>query len=234
MDAADRLIVALDVETLDGAEALAVRLEGVVRRLKVGLELFTAAGPAGVRAAAHRGAKVMLDLKLHDIPETVSRATARAAALGVELLTIHTGGGRRMMEAAAEAARRAGGGTKLLGVTVLTSLDDKDLADVGVQGGVEAMVVKRALLAAECGLAGVVASPREAARIRAATPPGFLIVTPGVRPAAGEGAAVGDQKRVATAAAARAAGADFVVVGRPVRDAADPRAAAAAIIAELG
>lgn len=230
MDAADRLIVALDVETLEAADAFAARLEGVVRRLKVGLELFTAAGPEAVRAVQRRGARVMLDLKLHDIPETVARAVARAAALGVELSTLHTAGGRKMMEAAARAAREAGGGTKLLGVTVLTSLDARDLAEVAVDGDVAAVVARRATLAMEAGLDGVVASPREAARIRAAAPEGFLIVTPGVRPA---GAGAGDQKRVATPRAAREAGADLVVVGRPVRDAADPRAAAAAIVAEL-
>jgi orotidine-5'-phosphate decarboxylase len=232
MDARDRLIVALDVETLPAAEALADRLAGAVRWLKVGLELYTAEGPAAVAAVRRRNVRVMLDLKLHDIPETVARATARAAALGAELLTIHTAGGWKMMEAAAEAARRSGGGLKLLGVTVLTSLADKDLAQVGDGATtVEELVLRRAQLAMECGLDGVVASPREAQAVRAAAPAGFLIVTPGVRPA---GADTHDQARVATPAAARRAGADYVVVGRPVRDAADPRAAAEAIVAELG
>jgi orotidine-5'-phosphate decarboxylase len=222
----DRLIVALDVETAAAADALAARLEGVVRRVKIGLELFSAAGPEAARAAARRGFRVMLDLKLHDIPETVARAVTRAADLGVELCTLHTCGGRRMMEAAA----RAAGPVKLLGVTVLTSLDDRDLAEVGVEADVEATVARRAQLAMESGLDGVVASPREASRIRAAAPGGFLIVTPGIRPAGGE---PGDQKRIATPRGAVEAGADYIVVGRPVRDAADPRAAAEAIVAEL-
>jgi orotidine-5'-phosphate decarboxylase len=230
MDPRDRLIVALDVDRLDEARALAERLAGVVRRIKVGLELYTAAGPDAVRELARTGARVMLDLKLHDIPETVSRATARVAELGADLLTIHVGGGRKMMEAAAQAARKAGGRTRLLGVTVLTSMDERDLAEVCVDPNVEEVVLRRAQLAMECGLDGVVASPREAARIRAGAPEGFLIVTPGIRPAA---AALGDQKRVATPALARAAGADLLVVGRPIRDAADPRAAAGAIVAEI-
>jgi orotidine-5'-phosphate decarboxylase len=229
MDARDRLIFALDVETLDAALALHDRLAGTVRRFKVGLELFAAAGPEAVRLLCKRGARVMLDLKLHDIPETVARATARAADLGADLLTVHTGGGRRMLEGAATAAEKAGGGLKVLGVTVLTSLDDADLASVGVADTVDVAVSRRAALAAACGLAGVVASPREAARVRAAVPPSFLIVTPGVRMAERKD----DQKRVATPRAAREAGADLVVVGRPIRDAADPAAAAAAIIAEL-
>jgi orotidine-5'-phosphate decarboxylase len=222
----NRLIVALDVDTLAAAEALADRVAGVAGWLKVGLELFIAAGPAGVRALARR-APIMLDLKLHDIPETVARATARAAELEVALLTVHVAGGRKMLEAAV----RARGPVKLLGVTVLTSLDDADLAEVGTGPSVAAVVARRAALAAAAGLDGVVASPGEAAALRAALPAGRLIVTPGVRPA---GAAAGDQKRVATPAAAIAAGADLVVVGRPIRDAADPRAAAAAILAELG
>jgi orotidine-5'-phosphate decarboxylase len=222
---AERLIVALDVDTLAAALALAEKMEGVAGWLKVGLELFTAVGPDGVRALARRG-RIMLDLKLHDIPETVARATARAADLGVGLLTLHTAGGRRMMTAAA-AAR---GGVKLLGVTVLTSLDDRDLEEVGTGPSVAAVVARRAALAAEAGLDGVVSSPTEAAAIRSARGSDFLIVTPGVRPL---GAAAGDQKRIATPAGARAAGADLVVVGRPIRDAADPRAAASAIAAEL-
>jgi len=222
-----RLIVALDVETLAAAEALADRVAGVAGYLKVGLELFIAEGPAAVRALARR-APIMLDLKLHDIPETVARATARAADLGVALLTVHTAGGRRMMEAAA----RARGATRLLGVTVLTSLVDRDLAEIGAEPSVESVVARRATLAMEAGLDGVVASPLEAARVARAAPDGFLIVTPGVRPA-GADAPGDDQARVATPRAARAAGATHVVVGRPIRDAADPRAAALAIAAEL-
>jgi orotidine-5'-phosphate decarboxylase len=257
LDARERLIVALDVETLDAANALAEKLGNAVRRLKVGLELYTACGPEAVRAVRGHGVNVMLDLKLHDIPATVARATARAAQLGVELLTIHTSGGWKMMEAAADAARKSGTGLKLLGISVLTSMDANDLAQVGEGGAgvtVEDLVKKRAQLAMECGLDGIVASPNEAAVVRAGAPEGFLIVTPGVRPAGGGAKAaageapsgsagggdrapakvpVDDQKRVATPAAARAAGADYIVVGRPIRDAADPRAAAEAIVAEL-
>jgi orotidine-5'-phosphate decarboxylase len=235
LDARERLIVALDVETLDAADALAGTLGNAVRRLKVGLELYTACGPEAVRVVRAHGVNVMLDLKLHDIPETVARATLRAAALGAELLTIHTSGGWKMMEAAADAARKSGTGLKLLGVTVLTSMDANDLAQVGeVTAGttVEDIVKKRAQLAMECGLDGVVASPREAAVVRAGAPEGFLIVTPGVRPGGGTKPS-DDQKRVATPGEARAAGADYIVVGRPVRDADDPRAAAEAIVAEL-
>lgn len=231
----DRLIVALDVETRAQALAFAARVGDAAGWFKVGLELFCAEGPSVVAEVRAHG-RVMLDLKLHDIPETVARATARAAGLGAELLTVHTSGGRKMMAAAAEAARAAGGTCKLLGVTVLTSMDAAQVAEVGELapgpggGDLAALVVRRARLAVDAGLDGVVASPQEAAAIRAVVPAGFLIVTPGVRPA---GAALGDQARVATPAAARAAGADRVVVGRPIRDAADARVAALAIAAEL-
>ena len=230
-DPGNRLIVALDVENRGQADALAARLGGAAGWLKIGLELFIAGGPDLVREYAGAGRRIMLDLKLHDIPATVERAVARSAALGVELMTIHAGGGRAMIEAAAGAARRAGATRpRLLAVTVLTSLDERDLEDIGARGPLDELVVRRARLAAEAGADGVVASPREAALVRAAAPPGFLIVTPGVRPA---GAATGDQKRVMTASEARAAGADLVVVGRPIRDAADPAAAARAMAAEL-
>jgi orotidine-5'-phosphate decarboxylase len=174
-----------------------------------------------------RGHRIMLDLKLHDIPETVARATGRVAGLGAGLLTVHAGGGRAMLEAAVGAA----GATRVLAVTVLTSLDDGDLVQIGAQGPVRELVIKRAQLAIAAGCAGVVASPHEIAPIRDIAPPGFLIVTPGVRPA---GAAPGDQKRVMTPQQARAAGADLIVVGRPLRDAPDTAAAARAIVAELG
>ncbi len=230
-DPGNRLIAALDVEDRARAHALAARLGGAASWLKIGLELFVAAGPDLVRDYAAKSQRIMLDLKLHDIPATVERAVARVATLGAELLTIHAGGGRAMIEAAANAAQRGGGSrTRILAVTVLTSLDERDLDEVGARGPLDELVVRRARLAAEAGADGVVASPREAALVRAAVPAGFLIVTPGVRPS---GSAAGDQKRVATAAEARAAGADLVVVGRPIRDAADPAAAARAIAAEL-
>jgi orotidine-5'-phosphate decarboxylase len=171
----------------------------------------------------------MLDLKLHDIPATVARATAQAAALGAGLLTVHAAGGRAMLREAVAAARGAGE-TRILAVTVLTSLDDTDLAETGGVGPVAELVRRRAALAADAGCDGVVASPHEVAVVREVVPASFLIVTPGVRPA---GADAGDQKRVMTPRQARAAGADLVVVGRPLRDAADPAAAARAIAAEL-
>jgi orotidine-5'-phosphate decarboxylase len=225
-DPGNRLIAALDAPNRGEADALVERLAGVPSWCKLGLELFCAEGPGIVADYVARGRRVMLDLKLHDIPETVSRATARVAALGAGLLTVHAGGGRAMLEAAVKAA----GATRVLAVTVLTSLDDADLAEIGAVGPVRELVVRRARLAIDAGCAGVVASPHEIAPIRAIAPEGFLIVTPGVRPA---GAAVGDQKRVMAPRDARLAGADMVVVGRPLRDATDPAAAARAIIAEL-
>jgi orotidine-5'-phosphate decarboxylase len=222
----NRLIVPLDVPSAADADALLERLAGVPSWFKVGLELFCAEGPSIVTAYAARGLRVMLDLKLHDIPETVARATARVAALGAGLLTVHAGGGRAMLEAAV----RGSGDTRILAVTVLTSLDDADLAEIGAEGPVADLVRRRAELAIAAGCHGVVASPHEVAAIRAIAPPGFVIVTPGVRPA---GSAAGDQKRVMTPRDARAAGADMVVVGRPLRDAPDPAAAARAVVDEL-
>jgi orotidine-5'-phosphate decarboxylase len=224
----NRLIAALDTPSRGEADVLVQRLGGVPSWIKIGLELFCAEGPSIVRDFA-ASSRVMLDLKLHDIPETVARATAKVAALGAGLLTIHAGGGKAMLEAAVKAARD-GGDTRVLAVTVLTSLDDADLAQVGCHGPVAELVKRRAELAVVAGCHGIVASPHEVAEVRAIVPHDFLIVTPGVRPA---GAATGDQKRVMTPAQARAAGADLVVVGRPLRDAPDPSAAARAIAAEL-
>ncbi len=228
-DPGNRLIAAIDAPGRGEADDFIARLAGVPGWVKLGLELFCAEGPAIVRDYVAHGHRVMLDLKLHDIPETVARATARVAGLGAGLLTVHAGGGRAMLEAA---VRSAGRDTAfgVLAVTVLTSLDDSDLAEIGAQGPVRELVVRRARLAIETGCAGVVTSPREIAAVRAIAPPGFLIVTPGVRPA---DAAAGDQKRVMTPREARAAGADLVVVGRPLRDASDPAHAARAIVAEL-
>jgi orotidine-5'-phosphate decarboxylase len=225
----NRLIAALDAPTRGDADALVERLDGVPSWIKLGLELFCAEGPELVRAYTERGLAVMLDLKLHDIPETVARATSKVAALGAGLLTVHAGGGRAMLEAAVRAARDAGD-SRVLAVTVLTSLDDADLDQIGARGPVGELVRRRAELAIAAGCAGVVASPHEVAAVRAIAPAGFLVVTPGVRPA---GAPAGDQKRVMTPREARAAGADLVVVGRPLRDASDPAAAARAIVAEL-
>ena len=222
----NRLIAALDAPTRDEADALVARLGGVPSWVKIGLELFCAEGPAIVRDYTKRGLSVMLDLKLHDIPETVARATARVASLGAGLLTVHAGGGRAMLEAAVKHA----GEMRVLAVTVLTSLDDADLTDIGAQGPVSELVKRRAELAQKAGCHGIVASPHEVAAVRALVPREFLIVTPGVRPA---GSAAGDQKRVMTPKQARTAGSDLVVVGRPLRDASDPAEAARAVVAEL-
>jgi orotidine-5'-phosphate decarboxylase len=224
--AGNRLIAALDTPSRGDADSLVERLGGVPSWVKIGLELFCAEGPAIVRDYTQRGLQVMLDLKLHDIPETVARATAKVAALGAGLLTVHAGGGRAMLEAAVAQAGHA----RVLAVTVLTSLDENDLADIGARGPVADLVRRRAELAVRAGCGGVVASPHEVAMLRGVVPAEFWIVTPGVRPA---GAAKGDQKRVMTPREARAAGADLVVVGRPLRDAPDPAAAARAIVAEL-
>jgi orotidine-5'-phosphate decarboxylase len=222
----NRLIAALDAPSRDEADALVRRLGGVPSWVKIGLELFCAEGPAIVRDYTKRGLSVMLDLKLHDIPETVARATARVASLGAGLLTVHAGGGRAMLEAAVKHAADM----RVLAVTVLTSLDDTDLAAIGAQGPVADLVKRRAELAHRAGCHGIVASPHEVAAVRALVPREFLVVTPGVRPA---GTAAGDQKRVMTPAQARAAGSDLVVIGRPLRDAPDPAAAARAVVAEL-
>ena len=228
MSARDRLIVALDVPDADSARRLAEGLAGEVGMLKVGSQLFTAAGPDVVRALVKAGHRVFLDLKFHDIPNTVAGAVSSAAGLGVSLLTIHSAGGPAMIAAAARAAR--GSSTRVLAITVLTSLDAAALEAIGMAGGVEGAVTRLARMAADAGADGVVASPHEAAVLRAAQEPAFLIVTPGIRPA---GAALGDQSRAASPAAALAAGADYLVVGRPITEAAVPAAAARAIVHEM-
>jgi orotidine-5'-phosphate decarboxylase len=224
--AAERVMVALDVPDLAGLAAFLDRLEGQPRFYKVGLELFVAAGEAAIEAVQKRGGKVFLDLKLHDIPETVARAVASSKSLGAELLTVHTAGGFEMMRRAAEiAAGRPG----ILGVTVLTSLSEEDLRADGVMGTMREAVVRRARLAERAGARGIVCSPQEVADVRAASD-ALALVVPGVRPA---GAALGDQKRVATPASAIAAGADYLVVGRPIRDARNPAQAFAAVVGEV-
>jgi len=238
VDAADRVLVALDVETLDDASALLDRLAGVVTGCKIGSQLFTAAGPAAVEAARKRDVRVFLDLKFHDIPNTVAGAVREATRLGVFMLTIHASGGVAMMRAAAESARAAAAEFKVarplvVGVTVLTSLDRRALErEVGVPTTVERHALDLATRAREAGLDGVVASPQEIRTLRRAMGPRWVIVTPGVRPAAG-GGAPDDQARTATPAAAVAAGADYLVVGRPIVQAPDPVAAARAILSEL-
>ena len=228
MNPRDRLIVALDVPKADAARALVERLSGAVGMFKVGSQLFIAAGPDLVHEIVGRHEKVFLDLKFHDIPNTVAGAVASATRLGVSLVDVHGLGGRSMIEAAVGALPAMG--TRLLAITILTSHDEETLGEIGVNGSMANSVRRLALLAKEAGADGVVASPHEVALIRAACGGGFLIVTPGIRPA---GAAAGDQARAATPAAALAAGADYLVVGRPITEAADPRAAADAIVGEM-
>jgi len=226
--AADRLIVALDHPALGDALKLIETLGDAVEFYKVGLELFINEGASAVGELRGRGKRVFLDLKLHDIPETVKRAAQAAARLDVELLTVHAPGGAAMLRAAVEGA---GARTRVLAVTVLTSLDAADLRADGIAAAsTEEQVLRRALVARDAGCAGVIASPLEAAAIRRSVGPDFLIVTPGVRIAL----ASDDQKRVETPRAAVTAGADAIVVGRPIRDAADPRAAAQRFLDELG
>lgn len=227
MKPSDRICAALDFPTFAAAEGFARAVAPEVGLLKVGLELFAAEGPAAVRAAAALGRPVFLDLKLHDIPNTVEGAARSAAASGAALLTVHAAGGAEMVRAA---VRGAGPGVRVLAVTVLTSLDAAALDAVGLAGPPEGAVVRLARLAVGAGAGGIVCSPHEVAAVRAAVGPGPLLVVPGVRPA---GAARGDQARVATPAEAVRAGADVIVVGRPLRDAPDPAAAARAIAAGI-
>ena len=230
IDARDRLILALDVPSADEAERFLSLVEGRIRFVKIGLELFAAAGPDVVRRAIARDQRVFLDLKFLDIEETVRRATAQVAELGVQFLTVHAN--RKALLAALE-GRRAGGresSLRLLAVTVLTNFDADDLRDMGVQWSVADLVAARARLAAETGFDGVVASGEEPAAIRKKVGDKLLIVTPGIRPA-GKGA--DEHARVTTPMQAIKAGADYLVVGRPIRDASDPRAAVEAIVAEM-
>jgi len=224
----ERLIVALDLPTPAEALALADRLRGEVGMVKVGSELFTAAGPAVVRELRARGHHVFIDLKYCDIPNTVARAVAQAAQLGASLVDVHALGGRAMLEAAVGALPAMG--TRLLAITVLTSHTEESLAELGVAGGLPASVRRLAQLARDAGLDGVVCSPHEVALLREACGQAFVLVTPGIRPA---GVSAGDQARAATPAAALAAGADYLVVGRPITSAADPAAAARAIVADM-
>jgi orotidine-5'-phosphate decarboxylase len=228
MNARERLIVALDVPKAEAARILVDRLAGRVGMFKVGSQVFTAAGPDLVREIVGRGEKVFLDLKYHDIPNTVAGAVASAARLGVSLVDVHGLGGSAMVGAAVGALPAMG--TRLLAVTILTSHDEETLGEIGVNGTMVESVRRLAVLAKEAGADGVVASPHEVALIREACRSDFLIVTPGIRPA---GAATGDQARAATPAAALAAGADYVVVGRPITEAPDPAAAAEAIVREM-
>ena len=230
------LYCALDTSDLDTALSFARKLRGAVGGLKLGLEFFVANGPEGVRAVIEAGGlPLFLDLKFHDIPNTAAGAVRSAVALKPAFLTIHTSGGAAMMKAAAETAHgeadRLGiPRPRLLGVTVLTSLTDRELDSVGQETPVAAQVGRLAALARDSGLDGVVCSPHEIAAVRAQAGPGFTIMVPGIRPAT---ALLGDQKRVMTPAQAMAAGADYLVIGRPITQEKDPGAAARKIAAEL-
>lgn len=242
-DPRDRIFCAIDTPDPARALELARALSGAVGGIKLGLEYFSAQGPQGVHALMEKlpGTALFLDLKYHDIPNTVAAAVRAAAPLAPRILNVHAQGGEAMMKAAAEAAAEAAdkAGTQpplVIAVTVLTSLNSADLARMGVEeapsGGstATAQVLRLAEMAAAAGLDGVVCSAHEIAPLRAALGPGFTLVTPGIRPA---GAAAGDQKRIMTPGDAVAAGADYLVIGRPITGAPDPRAAAAAIVEEM-
>ena len=232
------VLVALDFPSAPQALALAATLHGTVAGFKIGKELFTAEGPAIVRALTERGERVFLDLKFHDIPNTVAGAVASSVSTGAWMINVHAAGGRRMMEAAAAAAtataERLGRERPLvIGVTVLTSLDEPQLRETGVDATVLQHVVHLAALAQASGLDGVVASPHELAAIRSACGPDFLIVTPGIRPKAANVPAKDDQARTMSPREAILAGASYLVIGRPITGATDPRQAAEAIAASL-
>lgn len=236
MKTKNRLIVALDVKTADQAQRLVDMLRGTVGMFKIGSQLFTATGPNFVREIVRSGERVFLDLKFHDIPNTVAAAGVEATRLGVSIFNVHATGGSEMMRrtagAVAEAVEAEGlARPSIIAVTVLTSADQMMLAEMGWSTTPEDLVGRLSLLAAAAGMDGVVASPREVGIIRSAVKkPDFIVVTPGVRP---QGAALGDQSRVATPREAVNAGADYLVVGRPIIEAADPATAALQIIDEM-
>jgi orotidine-5'-phosphate decarboxylase len=230
IQARDRLIVALDVPTLAKARTLATQLRGVCRWVKVGLELYLAAGNAIVEELANQGYSVFLDLKFHDIPNTVAGAVRSASSIGASLLTVHAAGGPAMLSAAAEAAAASKNPPRLLAVTVLTSMDGSQLTAVGVPQSPAEQVLLLARMAKASGIPGLVCSAEEVKTLRQKLGPGAYLVTPGIRPA---GSDAGDQKRVATPTAAILAGANALVVGRPITQAADPAQAAQAILAEI-
>jgi orotidine-5'-phosphate decarboxylase len=232
----NKLIVALDVESAEKARDLFQALRGVVGMFKIGSQLFTAAGPALVHEIVSSGERVFLDLKFHDIPNTVAAAGVEATRLGVSIFNLHAAGGTEMMRRTREAVAECADSESItrpliIAVTVLTSANGITLAEVGYDSSPAELVPRLALLAEACGLDGVVASPREVGLVRSAvSKPGFIVVTPGVRPAGSE---LSDQKRVTTPREAMNAGADFLVVGRPIIEASDPARAARQIVDEM-
>ncbi len=229
ISAQSKLVVALDFPSELPALAFVERLEGTCTWLKVGMELYYSAGNQFIQTLRKMGFEVFLDLKLHDIPNTVAGAVRSVASTGASLLTVHAAGGTAMLSAAAEAAL-APGAPKLLAVTVLTSMDADELLGVGVSDSPEAQVLRLARLAKQCGINGMVCSPQEVAMLRTDLGSEALLVTPGIR---GAGDLVGDQKRVATAAEAISRGSSMIVVGRPITRAQNPAEAASAILAEI-
>ncbi|MFA7405228.1 MAG: orotidine-5'-phosphate decarboxylase [Pelobacteraceae bacterium] len=232
-EARKKIIFALDVHGLEDIDRWADMLAGKVGMFKVGKELFTSCGPAAVKAVQRHGGQVFLDLKYHDIPNTVASAMCEAARLGVQIANLHALGGAEMMETAVVAVHKEFSATerpRLLAVTILTSSTEDTLRQVGIEHSVQDMVVRLARLAKVSGMDGVVASPLEIGLIREACGPDFMIVTPGVRPAF---AALDDQKRIMTPAEAVTSGADYLVIGRPIAKAVDPVQAAEAIAAEI-
>lgn len=235
MDCKERLIVALDVDTLQEVESLVTKLHPYVGMFKVGLQLYTSLGPKIIESIKDKGGKIFCDLKLHDIPNTVAQSSRVLTGLGVDLLNVHASGGRKMMEAAAEAVENEAskrGITKpsLIAVTVLTSLGTEDLKEIGLGKEPAEVVGNWAQLAKSSGLDGVVSSPKEAALIKELCGDEFLIVTPGIRPA---GSNVFDQKRITTPSDALKVGATHLVVGRPITNAPDPALAAKNILEEM-
>jgi orotidine-5'-phosphate decarboxylase len=229
-DPRQRLIVALDVSSAAAAQKIVAAVGDSASCYKVGMQLYTAEGPRIVRDLVTSGRRVFLDLKYHDIPNTVAAAVREAAGLGVSMLTVHASGGGKMLRAATEAARNSNAALMVLAVTVLTSLDDNDLDKLGVHGRVKDQVLRLAALALADGCHGVVASAQEASELRSELEGDFAIVTPGIRPA---GMDPGDQARVVTPAEAIAAGASHIVVGRPITAATDPAAEARAILGQI-
>jgi orotidine-5'-phosphate decarboxylase len=225
------LILALDVPTREAAAPILRQLRGELRWVKIGLQMFTAYGPNYVREVAGMGFDIFLDLKLHDIPNTVAKAVESLGPLPIRMLTLHTVGGAEMMRAALAAQQKTNPHLLLLGVTVLTSMDDAGLREIGIPAASPEQVSRLGRLAADAGLRGLVCSPLEVSLLRRLLPADVQLVTPGIRPASEAGA--DDQKRIMTPADAARAGSSYIVVGRPILQAPDPAAAAKAILAEL-